>query len=116
MSLLDVNDAVSAAVDARTPAPKTATPRKKSTLIIKPDARQEEWGDFKKGEMVRVRDESGAKFRFVAYVPEGVNGASKAFVEVFGGRRGKEKMRYINPERIIKIKPKRTRTRTVATS
>lgn len=59
--------------------------------------------------MVRVRDESGAKFRFVAYVPEGVDGSSKEFVELYGGRRGKEKMRYIRPDRVIPIKPVRRR-------
>lgn len=92
--------------------------RGKRTAPVDPNlpVRQTEWNGFTADDMVKVRDESGAKFRFVAYVPAGVDGASKEFVEVFGGRKGKEKMRCINPERIMPLKPVRRRRPQAAAS
>jgi hypothetical protein len=63
---------------------------------------------------VKVQDEAGARFRFVSYVPAGES--SKEFVELFGGRRGKEKMRYVRPDRVMAARkaPRRRSPRTTA--
>lgn len=57
------------------------------------------------GMVLTVRGERGARFRFLSYT---VNAHGDAWVDVYGGRPGRERFRSFAPDRVAVVHPNAT--------